>query len=318
MTDASISRFGSDSPELRSEPRREYMAARHTAAAATLPWRSLIAVRGRDAAQFLNGMLTQDIVPMTPGEVRPACQVDRRGHLVADLIVRRTADGALLDVPAERSRSLLDLYEKHRIMESLTLEAVTDLGAVLLLGPNAQTVLQFLGETGWPTRDVADPAYRIWTTDPAELLARATEAAAEPIGTRTLERLRIEAGRPRWGHDMDESNLPHEVRLEDGVSTSKGCYLGQETLARLHFRGHVNRSLYGVRAPGWTPDPGAEVRVDGALAGRLTSVAGPADPGDGLGLVLLRIDQQGEGRGVEVDGRAAILESLPFAEGRRG
>jgi tRNA-modifying protein YgfZ len=295
---------------------REYAAARSGAAIVPFPGRSLLSAMGRDAVEFLQGMLTQDVARMEVGEVLPACQVDRKGHLLADLLVRRLEDGALLDVPTSRLAMVLDLYRRHRIMERADFEPIPGLEAVLVCGPQASGIARCVERGCWPTGDVPGGGWRVWVDEPQGFIADAVAAGAEPIGMRTLERLRIEAGRPWFGRDMDESNLPQEVRLDEGVSTSKGCYLGQETLARLHFRGHVNRSLYGVRIPGPAPVIGAEVRMDGVPVGRLSSVAGPPANGDSLGLILLRCDLQEEGRQVDVDGREARLESLPFVEAR--
>ncbi len=300
------------------DPAREYDAARRRAGVIALTWRGLLSVRGRDAVGFLNGMLTQDVRGMAPGEVRPACQVDRKGHLLADLRLYRLDDGALLDAPAERVVLLADLYAKHRIMEQVRIEPMIDMRAVLLMGPESPAVLERMGVPGWPASEIVAPGFCHWNSEVQGAVSRAVAAGAERIGESVLERLRIEAGRPRFGRDMDETHFPQEMRLEDAINVSKGCYLGQETLARLHFRGHVNRSLYGVRIPGEAPAVGAEMRIDGEAAGILSSVAGPPGTGDSLGLVLLRIGRQDDGRRVEVEGREAFLEALPFREGRVG
>ncbi len=301
-----------------SNPARAYEAARQRAGVIALTWRNLLSVRGRDAVGFLNGMLTQDVLGMVPGEVRPACQVDRKGHLLADLQLYRLDDGALLDTPAERVTLLADLYAKHRIMEQVQIEPMIDMRAILLLGPESPAVLERMGVPGWPVSEIVTPGFYHWDPDLHGTLSRAVAAGAELIGESTLERLRIEAGRPRFGRDMDETHFPQEVRLEDAISVSKGCYLGQETLARLHFRGHVNRSLYGVRIPGKAPAVGTEAIMDGEVVGTMSSVAGPPGTGDSLGLLLLRIDWQEDGRRVDVEGREAFLEALPFREGRVG
>lgn len=298
------------------DPVREYAAARRNSAVAPFPERSLLSVRGRDAVRFLQGMLTQDVVGMDVGEVRLACQVDRKGHLLADLLVRRLEDGALLDLPSSRLGLLLELYERHRIMEQVQFEPRSGLEALLLCGPRAPAIVEQLAPDAWPTEDVPGGGWRVWVEDGHRFISDALAAGAEVIRFSILERLRIEAGRPWFGRDMDEENLPPEVRLDGAISTSKGCYLGQETLARLHFRGHVNRSLYGVRIPGPTPVARAEVRIDGTAVGCLSSVAGPPAQGDSLGFVLLWTDLQEPGRRVDIDGCEAHLEALPFQEGR--
>jgi folate-binding protein YgfZ len=305
-----------ETPEIVSDPIREYEAARCGVVIIAEPGRRLLSVRGRDALGFLHGMLTQDVLGMAPGETRPACQTDRKGHLLADIYLRRLDDGGWIDAPAEQLALLEALYEKHRIMEQLQIEPMKDLEAIFIGGPGSPALLERIEEVGWPVRETAAPGFRLWPSDAPDLVERALAAGAEPIGGRTLERLRIEAGRPRFGRDMNETHFPQEVGLEDAIHTSKGCYLGQETLARLRFRGHVNRSLYGVRIPGAPPAAGAEVKIDGEVVAFLSSVAGPPGSGDSLGLLLLRVDRQAEGRSVVVEGRQGFLESLPFREGR--
>jgi len=297
------------------DPAREYETAHERVAVIASPWRSLLSIRGPDAVAFLNGMLTQDILRMVPGEVLPACQVDRMGHILADILVQRLHDGALLDVPASRGTFLSRLYERHRIMEDARIEPMT-MGGVLFCGRRTPELLERLRESGWPALESPEPGRRIWSDEPRGLIARALAAGAELIGGRTLDRLRIEAGRPWYGRDMDETHFPQEVRLDHAVSTGKGCYLGQETLARIHFRGHVRRSLCGIRIPGPPPAAGTEVRVDGRAVGRISSVAGPPGQGDSLGLALLRIEHQTDGARVEVEGRQAFVASLPFREER--
>lgn len=309
-------------PAYAGDPAEEYRAAREGAAVVRLPWLAFLAVTGRDAQGFLQGMLTQDMRGMEPGEVRHALSVDRRGHLIADLWVRRVvsgdpgADGFHLGVQYDRLPVLSAHLGSHRIMEVVEIRPMDETGGFLLTGAAIDRVAEGL--------DL--PAWRIVETGARDLLLAATETGAVrevlargavAIGGATLNRLRVEAGRAWFGRDMDDGNLPMEVGLEDAISFGKGCYLGQEIIARVHYRGRPRRCLKGLRFAGGEPaPPGAAVRRDGGDLGVVTSAA--AVPGrDGLALAMLETEVVVAGNEVTADGKPATVEDLPFQESGR-
>ena len=162
--------------------------------------------------------------------------------------------------------------------------------------------------------------YRLLVARPAldALRAAAISEGARLVGAAAAESARIEAGRPLWGIDMDESTLPQEVNLEalGAVSFTKGCYTGQEVVARLHFRGHVNRRLMGLRVEGATArDRGAELtNLEGAACGDIrSSIVSPRFGPIALGLVRREVDA-----GAQVTTRVAgevvhaEVATLPF------
>ena len=138
---------------------------------------------------------------------------------------------------------------------------------------------------------------------------------AVAVGAALLEECRILAGHPRDGAEMDDHTLPQEVRLDalGGVSFEKGCYVGQETVARLHFRGHANRRLMGLAlaeaAPASLP---LEVRGDGPPLGRLTSAAWSEDRGRYVGLAVLRREVEPDAAVVLDGGATAVVRALPW------
>jgi folate-binding protein YgfZ len=304
-------------PSYVGDPGIEYAAARQGAAFVELPWRAILSVRGRDAVAFLQGMLTQEIVGMAPGEVRGACQVDRKGHLIADLKVRRLDDGALVDVQVDRLDPFRAFLERHVILEEVRLEPIYKIGEILLCGPQAPGLAAATGHDPWPVCETGGADLLVLAEAIADTRAALQKAGGTEIGGMTLDRLRIEGGRPWFSRDMDERSLPMEVNLDSAIHYEKGCYVGQETIARVHYQGHVNRLLTGCRIRGDAPVPGSDLRVAGEVVGRLTSVAAPlSGVGDALGLTLLRREWVREGQIVTVGAQSASIEALPFKEAR--
>lgn len=263
---------------------------------------------------FLHAMLTQDIESMEVGEVRPACQVDRKGHLIADLWVRREVGRVTLDLQSDCLITVRENLERYLITEDVRLEVPEGTSVVLLLGPEAPEILRKARTPAWPVRDTAGPDYHLVTKDPDLLVRQLDEAGAQEIGGETLNRLRIEAGRPWFGKEFDRKSFPMEMGLGEAISYSKGCYIGQETIARVRYHGQLKRSLYGIRIPGDPPEEGSVVEDSGELLATILSVAGPVDKGDSLGLLLPRCEDQMVGRRVQVAGRLGNLEPLPFRE----
>jgi folate-binding protein YgfZ len=137
-------------------------------------------------------------------------------------------------------------------------------------------------------------------------------AGASPVGEQAAEIVRVESGRPRYGVDLDESTIPQEAGLnERAVSFTKGCYVGQETVARLHYRGKPNRHLRGLRLSGLAP-PGTELRLGERAVGHLGSVA--LSPRHGpIGLALVRREAEpGDTVALGADGATAVVVELPF------
>jgi folate-binding protein YgfZ len=309
-------------------PSQEYAAARSAVARLGLPWRALVSIRGADAGTFLQGMLTQNLDGMKPGDVLRTCLVDRRAHLVADGWIRRDEDGFELIVPEAQRAEVAATLDRHLIREQVEILPARGAQVLLVCGPEAPATLERCGlrAGAWPVAETFDAPGADF------LLVAGGEEEAHGIGERlgrvvvaeisepTFERLRIEAGHARWGFDMGPEHFPMEVRLEAALSYEKGCYLGQETIARAHYRGHMNRGLMGVRFPPGAPPPSA-----GALLlhgeeeiGRITSVSPGPEGGDLLALGMVGRAHQIAAASVSARGRAGRLEPLPFRESHLG
>ncbi|HVV91150.1 MAG TPA: folate-binding protein [Solirubrobacterales bacterium] len=289
--------------------------------------RGAIDVLGPDGAEYLQGQLTNDVESLAVGEGQYAALLDRKGHLQADLRVLRVGDEAiLLDTePAAKDAALrhLTMYSIGRDVE--VADASAERAFVSLIGPRAAEIAATP-----PLPEFADEAATIagvdvlavGTRDGIDLLlpagererviAALTAAGAVEVSPEAVEILRVEAGVPRFGTEMDTATMPAEAAIvEDAVSFTKGCYIGQETVARLHYKGKPNRHLRGLRLSG-AAAPGAALRLGekevGTLGGSVVSPAlGP------IGLAIVRREAEpGTELAVGEDGVTAEVVALPF------
>ena len=218
--------------------------------------RSFVRVSGPAAEDYLDRMVSNDIAALGPGEACEALLLTAKARVIAPLVVLRRGheDFLLLTEPDLGERVRAELV-RFRFAAKAEIE------------PEEHTSHVVFGGEGIPTRDYGEPA--------AELL----DAALEPtVSAEELELLRIRAGTPAWGKEIDDRVLPAEAGLtERAVSFTKGCYPGQEPIARLHYRGHANRGLR-VLTLGELPEPETEILYEGKAVGRITSAA-PEDGG---------------------------------------
>ena len=280
-------RFGNDAA-------LEYAALRERAALLDLGFRTVVVARGEDRAAFLHGMLTNDVAGLAPGDGCPALLLTIQGRVTADVRVAATADAMLLDVDVRARMAFVEALEKLIIADDVELaEPPEPVALIGLDGPLAERVLsgtaaERLRSHAHSLIDVAGVQVRAQRASevrgPGFVLhvprARAAavwdalaERGARPCGMEALEGRRVEVGVPRIGLDMDSSTLALEVPVEEAISSTKGCYLGQEVVARGTARGHVNRRLVGLRLEGPEAPGGTPLVRDGKEAGRLTSVA---------------------------------------------
>ncbi len=268
----------------------------------------LVWVEGPDAASFLHGLLSNDVEGLAPGQARAALFLDAKGHIQVDVRVRRDGpDAFTLVAPAALGGRLAELLERYHFSEDLD-----------VIGPEE---VNLLSATGVPA-DAAGPAQLVLAgpiPGTLDLVVDDADAAIAALGApevpaEALEMLRVAAGVPAVGVDTGPATLVQEVGLQDdAVSFDKGCYLGQETVARVRYRGRVNRLLRGLALGGAAPVPaGAAVSVDGREVGRVTSVAVTPDLG-AVALAVLR-HEVAPGAAVDVEGAAepARVVPLPF------
>jgi folate-binding protein YgfZ len=221
--------------------------------------RAYVGVKGPEAADFLQRMLSNDVLA---GPVCEALLLTPKARVIAPLVVwRRGGDDFLLLTEPELGETVRAHLTRMRIASRCEIELEEHASAIVL------------GEAeGIPTRDFGVPA--------VEVLDGGLDAAPPD---EELERLRILARTPRWGSEIDDGVLPAEAGLDErAISFTKGCYPGQEPIARLRYRGHANRTLRVLEVD--SAEPGAEVRHGEKVVGRVTSAV------PGLALAYVRVE----------------------------
>jgi folate-binding protein YgfZ len=291
--------------------------------------RGKLLVSGQDAAEYLQGQLTNDVEALAPGEGCYAALLDRKAHIQADMRVLRPSEGPDLWLDTEPAG--LPAAHRHLVTYSIGRDvAVEDLGEqrsiLSLLGPGTGTVA---GTPPLPLNECAETSVggveclAVGTEDGTDLILPAEgrerlreallDAGAVEVEEAAAEIVRVEAGRPRFGAaEMGADFMPAEVGIvERAVSFTKGCYIGQEPVARLHHRGRPNRHLRGLRlsAP---LESGAALSLGGKEVGRVgTACVSPA-----LGAIALAVVRREAEPGAELaageDGVTARVVDLPF------
>ncbi len=232
--------------------------------------RGLLSIQGADRALFLHNVLTHDIKGLIPGQGRPACLLDRQGKVKAMMIAHADAEELILETDPSQLTLLKEGLEKFRISERVELETLNDRYRILgLHGPAVPDLLQRLWPgIGWPAVSLGHlngpgalrivrwdlfhlPGAHLWV-DPAQeasvrkrLLEEGASSGIQEVSPEAFDPLRIEAGIPWPGIDIDETVIFNELGREDWVSHTKGCFVGQEIVARIKYRAHPPRIFKG-------------------------------------------------------------------------
>src|SRR5919199_1234420 len=234
----------------------EYELVREAAGLADSSARGKLRLRGADAAEFLQGQVTNDVEALTPGTGCYAALLNHKGKVQADMRVLAGDDWIWLDTEPGREGLLEGTVRTYGIGRDVRVEDDTSAHAILsLLGPGARAVLDAEPPTDEHSFVAGEHGLYVATHLGVDVICPAADADAvrlalgvEAVSGETAECLRIEAGRPRFGLDFDSDTIPEEAGLnERAVSFTKGCYVGQETVARLHYKGKPNRHLRGLR-----------------------------------------------------------------------
>jgi folate-binding protein YgfZ len=329
-------------PVSSSIARDRYDAARQRAAVLDRS-AGFIVLSGRDRASYLQGLLTNDIEALGPGQGCYAAYLTPQGRMIADLRVYELGDLILLAVPRSVKDIVLSRLDQFIFTEEVTLGDVSDTFTALgVVGPEAARVVGTLLDVpepdlgGLPThgnlraRFAGQPVIVLRVADAgeagydllidrshgADLRAALVGAGAVEIDETLAEVLRIEAGVPRFGRDMDEDTIPLEAGIESqAISMTKGCYVGQEVIVRVLHRGHgrVARKLVGlVVESDAVPVPGAAVSADGRQVGLVTSSARSPALDRPIAMAYVHRDYAAAGTPVSVDGVSAIVTAMPF------
>jgi tRNA-modifying protein YgfZ len=291
--------------------------------------RGKLVLTGPGAKEFLAGQVTNDTLALTPGNGCYAAFLTPKGKMLGDLRVLDLGEELLLDTERVALQGLFDMIRRFKIGYEVELHKRTiERGLLSLLGPSAPRVAS--AET-LPAVEHANAAVEIEgiaaivartdtgvdlvcdAADTEELTRALRDRGAAPVSEDAAEIVRVEHGRPRYGIDLDETVIPQEAGLnERAVSFTKGCYVGQETVARLYYRGKPNRHLRGLRLS--TPaELGAELRLGERPVGHLSSsVLSPCHGPIGLALIR-REAEPGATVSLGEHGTEAEVVELPFA-----
>ncbi|HXT20342.1 MAG TPA: glycine cleavage T C-terminal barrel domain-containing protein [Thermoanaerobaculia bacterium] len=325
----------------------EYRAIVEGRAFADRAWIDLLELRGADRRRFLHGLVSCDVKGLAAGASAYGFVTSVQGRILAEVVVLAREQSLLIELPAGCGPPIAQHLGKYLIADDVTVEARPELQAVTLFGSEAELELgaSELSPGAWKVAPatlfeipvLADrrpvwgmAALTLWVApgEAAAFFQRLLEAGRcvglQPVGLSALEARRVELGVPRFGRDFgaptaaDPGHFPQETGLDaQAVSYTKGCYLGQEVIARIHYRGQVNRVLRGLRLAAGADvaalGDGTEVRLEGRPLGTLSSaVRSPALQAP-IALAILHRRGAEPGTRVEVDGAGeAEVTALPF------
>jgi folate-binding protein YgfZ len=298
----------------------DYDRLREAAGLVDRSYRGKLRLTGGEAAEYLQGQVTNDVEGLAPGTGCYAALLSHKGKMVADMRVLRGEDFLWLDTEPAALPVMLRNAQMYGIGRDVRAEEVTGEYAILsLIGPAARDALDVAppeAEHAWVE---GEHGMYVATDAGVDVICPAAEAGAaraalgvEPVADEAAECLRIESGRPRLGIDIGPETIPEEAGLnERAVSFTKGCYVGQETVARLHYKGKPNRRLRGLRLSE-PAENGDEVRLGDRVLGTVGSVTVSPTHGP-IALAVLR-REAGPGDTVKVGATAAdaVVADLPF------
>ncbi len=289
--------------------------------------RGKLLVAGPNAAEYLQGQLTNDVEALEPGDGQYAALLDRKGHMQADMrVLRPAAEELWLDTEAEGLEAARKHLQMYKIGREVEVADVTEERAILsLIGPRSAEIAATPPLPQHSCEQVSVAGVEclaagaangidliVAASDSARLHEALTGAGAVEVSPEAAEILRIEAGVPRFGAEMGTATMPAEAGIvEATVSFTKGCYIGQETVARLHYKGRPNRNLRGLRL-GAPASAGTSLRLGEKEVGTLGSACVSPSLGP-IGLAIVRREAEpGAHLAVGEDGVTAEVVDLPF------
>ncbi len=331
-------------PECFADIEHEYRAVRDAAGLIDLSFRVQVGASGEDRVSFLQGMLSNDVESLQSGQGCPATLLTDQGRIVADLRVYALEDSLMLDLDARVKDKTVAALERFIIADDVELADLSaDQTTIGVQGPLASRLLEAAGVSPGLTEDCQHAAARLAETavrvvrvsetgqDGYAILVPRPQAEAVwqtlieagrplgacPVGLGALNMLRIEAGIPWYGVDMDEDRIVLEVGLDHALSFNKGCYLGQEVVERASARGRVNRKLSGLLVQGTEPpQSGDKLFSDTREVGWITSAILSPRFGRPIALGYVRREHLEPGTQLRIDrnGTPMIAEVavLPF------
>ncbi len=328
-----------------TDPHEEHHTVRKEVGVIDLSHRGRLRFTGSDRATYLHRIISNDVEGLAVGEGNYATILTNRGKIIADMKVYVFENSIDIETNTETTSTLYQELDKYLIADDVTIEDVTEhTGVIGIHGPTAAEMLEAVygldvahlreyhsvayeidgrhitcirsnetGEVGYNLYTTSESMEWLWDT----ILTKGRTFGARPFGLTALNSLRIEAGIPRYGTELTDSTFPGEAELEAAISYEKGCYIGQEIVARMKYRGHPNRLLRGFEIDSDKPPQNGDRLLDGDKEiGWITSAIVSPTFRQTIGMGYVRMAFTDEGSRVEVetaeDRIDATVRALPF------
>ena len=338
-----------------TDPISEHHTVRSSVGIADVSYRGSYQLTGDDRAKFLHRIISNDVESLSAGQGAYATLLTHRGKIIADLNIYILEDAITIDTAPETTENVFTELDKYIIADDVELSDLTaETGAIAVYGPKSSELVQSVlntsdvanlqehqncvcevdaslkgtivcvrtdtsGEIGYMLYITANRLEPLWEA----LMAEGSQFNVQPIGWNALESLRIEAGVPRYGTELTDAVIPLEAELEHAIDFEKGCYIGQEIVARMKYRGHPNRLLRGMEIDGSpTSQDGSKLHLNAPVfngdkeVGWVTSATFAPTLAKEIALGYVRIAVTEPGSRVQIetsDGRIdATVVGLPF------
>lgn len=330
-------------PAAYGDSTAEYEAVRTKVGIIDMSNRGKLRLSGKEHLKFLQGMLTNDVMKLEEGKGMYAAVLTVKGRMLSDMHVYKEPESVLLDIEPGLNDKVEKLLKKFRLSYKAQIDDVTDdLRLISVHGPNAgklvssvsgtdvseleelshtrvrvddaELLIVRINRTGEEGFDVYVPADSIEDTW-SELMEMGKAHGVKPVGSDAYNALRIEAGIPVYGADMDEETIPIEAGIWHALNFEKGCYIGQEVVARIKWRGHVNRHLMGLIMKGENlPGSGDEIFAGEKKIGKITSSVFSPSLGRPVALGYVRREFKDPGTEVIVKVKGELSEKARVSE----
>jgi len=329
---------GADTPASFGSPAAEFRAFLEGCGLYDLSWQAKLVLSGEDRVRWLNGMVTNNVRDLAVGHGVYCFVLTAQGRIVADLVAYNRGDHLLVTTDHSQVQTVKDTFDHYIIMDDVEVADISDkLSAVGLAGPQSAQLLETAGidasrlapgqvaDLVW--RDIGitvarsphpnGDGYETWfaaehTPTVWDALA---SAGATPVGSEALEWFRIARGVPRYGIDLSQRDLPQETEQKHALNFTKGCYIGQEIVERIRARAILHRTFTGFLLDGEPPHTGTKITDGDKNIGEITSSACiPFPSGERtVALGYLRREFESPGTALQIDGRQATVQSIPFS-----
>lgn len=277
--------------------------------------RGLIAVWGKEAVQFLNGLITNDVAKLEENSQMPAAFPNAQGRLLAVVRVLKSGDKFLFETESATREKVYNNLFRFTFAGDFFVEDLSEKYKYFSM-ENGKRKMKNDGKIEFQTDSGAD--YFVPNDAAESFVGELKNQNAIEISDELYKVLRVENGVPLYGVDMDETTIVPEIG-DETISYNKGCYIGQEIIARIHFRGHVAKRLTGLILS--EPEAvatgliGAELKsIEGKNAGKITSAAFSPKLGKTIALAYVRYDYLADGTELKAGETTAIVKQLPFIE----